>query len=451
MVMKLVRKKNPRGALRRWLSEDEERAVKNFYGLRKRGSKTDYHLAESVILEMRQREAWLQCDCVAGDSPAMNSAKLMQDTRTLFLSGFNHEHASTCPMYRKLSGDEGATSSGTRKTAGSKRISYRDFLPTDESETTVKASSPASLTLPDRTRRTRRSRIARLLLSLIEDAGINILPQLYPLPARSSRDWIAALETVADGQDFIQGCRLSEIVRFQPGLGENGAEQLMQDLEKPDRRWPARRARMFFQIFMSDRVSRDEAVFAWSGGEKSFRPERGMSINGESQDGIRPPYWVILAFCRGNDGRVICSEGYAHALFRRNCPVPVDSKLERQTLASLSEAAKWMKNKPEAPHLSLQKPLFDIEVDIKGEKGFVLPDFIVTAVTSDGESHAVVVETMGYTDDDYCERKAEQHKGMRMIGKLQTDPPRWPMEVEKPFVRHIYGIMLNAGKRNQSH
>lgn len=44
MAVKLVRRKNPRGALRRWLSEDEERAVKNFYGLRKWGSTTDYHL-----------------------------------------------------------------------------------------------------------------------------------------------------------------------------------------------------------------------------------------------------------------------------------------------------------------------------------------------------------------------------------------------------------------------
>lgn len=448
MAMKLVRKKNPRGALRRWLSEDEEQAVKIFYGLRKRGSAADYHLAESVILEMRQCEAWLECDCVPGDSPAMNSAKLMQDTRTLFLSGFNHEHATTCPMYRQLSADDGATSSGTRKTAGSKRISYRDFLPADESETAIKAPGSVSLTSPDRTRRTRRSRIARLLLSLIEDAGINRLPQLYPLPSGSGRDWIQALETVAGAQEFIQGRQLSEIVRFQPGMGETGTERLMQDLEKSDSRWPARRARLFFQIFMSDRVSRDEVVFTWSGGEKSFRPERGMSINGEGQDGIRPPYWVILAFRRGNDGRVICSEGYAHALFRRSCPVPVDSELERQTLSSLSEAARWIKNKPDAPTLSLQKPLFDTEVEIEGEKGFVLPDFIVTAVTPDGKSHNIVVETMGYTDDDYCERKAEQHKGMRMIGALQTDPPRWPKETEKPFVRHIYGILLNAGKRN---
>lgn len=41
----------------------------------------------------------------------------------------------------------------------------------------------------------------------------------------------------------------------------------------------------------------------------------------------------------------------------------------------------------------------------------------------DGKGFRVVIETMGCTDDDYCERKAEQHKGMRQIGLLQTDPP----------------------------
>lgn len=64
---------------------------------------------------MRQIGAWLQCDCVPGYSPAMNTASLYKDTGKLFLSGFNHEHATGCPMYRPFSADVGATSSGSRK------------------------------------------------------------------------------------------------------------------------------------------------------------------------------------------------------------------------------------------------------------------------------------------------------------------------------------------------
>lgn len=215
----------------------------------------------------------------------------------------------------------------------------------------------------------------------------------------------------------------------------------MLELERPDANWPAGKARVVYQIFMSDLVSREHVTFAWNGGERRFVPERGVSINGESQEGMWPPYWVILAFRRGAEGGQICSEGYSHALFRRNYPVPVDSGLERQTLQGIAEVARWLKGK--AGDLTLMNPLFDIEVDVEGDKGFVLPDFIIQAKMPDGRGRNVVIETMGYTDDEYCERKAEQHKGMRTLGQLQTDPPRWPQVVDKPFIHHLYGVMMN--------
>jgi len=444
MAMKLIRKKAPRGALRRWLSQEEETAVKNIFGLKKAHGKHDMPLAEKVIIEMRESEVWLQCSCVTGDTPALNSANLMSETQTLFLAGFGHSHALSCPMYRAFKGDEGATGSGSRKTAGSKRLNYRDFLPPDESETTIKAPGKTVTASDDRTRRKRRPRIARLLLTLLEDAGLNKLSPLSPLPARQARASIDALATSAGAQEFIRGRRLSEIVRFQPAMSEAAQERLMLELERPDANWPAGKARGFYQILMSDLVSREQVSFAWNGGERLFVPERGVSINGESQEGVRPPYWVILAFRRGGEGGLICSEGYAHALFRRNCPVPVDSGLERRTLEGIAEVATWLKDK--AGELNLEKPLFDIEVDVEGEKGFVLPDFIIQAKMPDGREHAVVIETMGYTDDEYCERKAEQHKGMRTLGSLQTDPPRWPQEVDKRFTNHLYGFMLNLNQ-----
>jgi len=441
MAMKLIQKTAPRGALKRWLSEEEETAVRNVFGRRQVRRAQERALAEHVILEMRKSELWLQCSCVAGDTPALNSANLRSETQTLFLSGFGHSHDPSCPMFRVFKGDEGATRAGTRKTAGSKRLNYRDFLPADESDATIKAPGKPVSAGEDRTRRKRRPRIARLLMTLIEDAGLNTFSPVSPLPNQAARTWLDALAASAGAQEFIRGRRLSEIVRFQPAMGEAAQERLMQELERSDANWPAGKARVFYQIFMSDLVSREHVTFAWNGGERRFVPERGVSINGESQEGVRPPYWVILAFRRGAEGGLICSEGYAHALFRRNCPVPVDSGLERQTLEGIAEVATWLKGK--AGDLTLVKPLFDIEVDVEGEKGFVLPDFIIQAKMPDGREQAVVIETMGYTDDEYCERKAEQHKGMRTLGSLQTDPPRWPQEVDKRFTNHLYGVMLN--------
>ncbi|EMW70562.1 putative YagA/OmpC fusion domain protein [Escherichia coli Envira 8/11] len=98
----------------------------------------------------------------------------------------------------------------------------------------------------------------------------------------------------------------------------------METLENSERHWPARRKHMFFQIFMAQHICRDAVEIHWANGNiQVIRPVRGISINGEAQGGIRPPYWVILAFCRSADGRIICSEGYAHALYQLTCPVPV--------------------------------------------------------------------------------------------------------------------------------
>lgn len=444
MAMKLIRKKAPRGALVCWLSEEEETAVKNCFGWDKPTNQYERRLADSVLLKMRQLDAWLQCSCIANDSPALNSAKLRQESQKLFLAGFNHPHDVACPMFRRFKEDEGATSSGTRKTAGSRRISYLDFLPPDESTATVRTPGRPVIASNDRTRRKRLPRIARLLLTLIDDAGLNRLSTLCPLPSQNVKKSIEALAAIADQQEFISGRQLSDIVRFQPGLSDNGKEKLMQSLEQ-DAHWPASRARLFFQIFVSDQVSRDEVVFKWANGKMRFAPQRGVSINGESQDGVRPPYWIILAFRRGTDGSVICSEGYAHALFRRECPIPVDSDLERQTLVGISAVAQWLSKKPGTPILTLEKPLFDTEVEVDGVKGFVLPDFIVVAKTPDEKRHTVIIETMGYTDDEYCERKSEQHKGMKRIGRLQTDPPYWPQKTDKAFKNHLYGVLSHLG------
>jgi len=266
MAMKLIQKTAPRGALKRWLSEEEETAVRNVFGRRQVRRAQERALAEHVILEMRKSELWLQCSCVAGDTPALNSANLRSETQTLFLSGFGHSHDPSCPMFRVFKGDEGATRAGTRKTAGSKRLNYRDFLPADESDATIKAPGKPVSAGEDRTRRKRRPRIARLLMTLIEDAGLNTFSPVSPLPNQAARTWLDALAASAGAQEFIRGRRLSEIVRFQPAMGEAAQERLMLELERPDAHWPAGKARVFYQIFMWDLVSREHVTFAWNGG-----------------------------------------------------------------------------------------------------------------------------------------------------------------------------------------
>ncbi|ENL3240607.1 hypothetical protein AB4613_005575, partial [Escherichia coli] len=85
MPMILV-KKNPRGKVIRELSSEEETAVKTVCGLKKPATMALHNLANDILREMREYDAWLQCDCIPGDSPAMNFAALKNNTGTLYLS-----------------------------------------------------------------------------------------------------------------------------------------------------------------------------------------------------------------------------------------------------------------------------------------------------------------------------------------------------------------------------
>ncbi|RVT22985.1 hypothetical protein EOK90_26675, partial [Escherichia coli] len=75
MPMILV-KKNPRGKVIRELSSEEETAVKTVCGLKRPATMAQHNLANDLLREMLEYDAWLQCDCIPGDSPSMNFAAL---------------------------------------------------------------------------------------------------------------------------------------------------------------------------------------------------------------------------------------------------------------------------------------------------------------------------------------------------------------------------------------
>lgn len=258
MPMILV-KKNPRGKVIRELSSEEETAVKTVCGLKRPATMAQHNLANDLLREMREYDAWLQCDCIPGDSPAMNFAALKNNTGTLYLSSFNHEHAPECPMYRQLSGNEEETSFGASRHPVSTRINYRNFLPPDDSNSVIRLQARSAYHNGERSSvRKKRPRLGRLLLSLIEDAGLNKLDSLANPRIRTNyRECLDAIRQVTLQQEYIRGRALSEIIHFRPGMSERSQERLMETLENSERHWPARRKHMFFQIFMAQHICRD--------------------------------------------------------------------------------------------------------------------------------------------------------------------------------------------------
>lgn len=238
MPMILV-KKNPRGKVIRELSSEEETAVKTVCGLKRPATMAQHNLANDLLREMREYDAWLQCDCIPGDSPAMNFAALKNNTGTLYLSSFNHEHAPECPMYRQLSGNEEETSFGASRHPVSTRINYRNFLPPDDSNSVIRLQARSAYHNGERSSvRKKRPRLGRLLLSLIEDAGLNKLDSLANPRIRTNyRECLDAIRQVTLQQEYIRGRALSEIIHFRPGMSERSQERLMETLEAGYTKW----------------------------------------------------------------------------------------------------------------------------------------------------------------------------------------------------------------------
>ena len=67
----------------------------------------------------------------------------------------------------------------------------------------------------------------------------------------------------------------------------------------------------------------------------------GISINGGSAGRNTSPYWVILAFA-GVPMAESSAVKVCHAFHQLTCPVPVDSKLERNTLTVSLNMASWL-------------------------------------------------------------------------------------------------------------
>ncbi|EOV8839298.1 hypothetical protein ACNY9Y_003886 [Cronobacter dublinensis] len=438
---------------KRTLSISEVAAVGKVYRSRMTSTPEEIALAEKVFWEMHNEGLWLQCDCrtdIQHASPPELTAVNDPDG-PLYLRNIPREteHTEHCPLKgQHTEGDEGRTASGARKTASLRRIDYSSLL---RKAAVRKPPAGGAVDNDEERRSTRRapvSSLARLLFTLIEDAGFNelSLPVNLDRPYPGAAERIRQLQAVLDTTVVSRGHMLSEVVSLKPWKSPEG---LMANLDRAE--WLEGRERWFWMIFTTDRVTEEGAEFVLEGKGKdgndlffSFRPTRRLKINGESGEGRRGHYWVIVRFERNEiSGQVECRDGYAHAVYSRNWPVPVDSELEKITLSGINECTKWLRKDSPDKTIVLLKPVHELlSTDpVSGEKGYVIPDFMLTVSEAGKPIRTLIVETMGYSTEEYIERKKRIHRMMQELGRVITDPFKWPALTDKPFCNYLFGII----------
>ncbi|MFJ5375215.1 hypothetical protein ACIPTP_22070 [Pectobacterium versatile] len=432
----------------RSLTNEEQTAIFESYNHRAQESQRQ-NLADKVLLEMRNKKLWLACDCKEKPFPLL-AVVYRNDTEKQFIRNFGTAHAESCPLRWDKKEEDDQTSNGARKSAGAKKAEYKSILPLDQKATSKVKQPSNSDQSDDKLRRQKLPSLARLLLSILEDSGLDRLSLPLPKQKPKLKTHLCQVQSVLDNKEFMNKRKLSEIILLTPWLTESELENTMQQIE--DATWPVNRERTFWIIFTSEKVTEEESCYtSFFGKHYLYRPTRRFAINGEKGVGLRPPYWVIVRFVRDQlTKKVVCRDGYAHAMHSTSYPVPVDSNLERETLNDINYAVEWITDSAEYPeqHFSLHKPLFDLEVnDGENGKGYVIPDFIIDINRPGQPQRSVVIETMGYTSEDYSERKKVQHAAMEQLGEVVMDPPNWPYEPKLDFKKRLYRFLLPVENR----
>ncbi|MFW7199414.1 hypothetical protein [Enterobacter sp. BNK-16] len=449
--MDLVWKKNPRGRLERKLNLAEREALLHVFSNGRKPAQADLRIANYVLEEMDRRKLWLKCDCVEDDPNIEGPFNCEVNVARLRHVKTTRQHDEQCPLFRLKKNKDADNAINDGKTSPLNPVGGNDWLPDKKKDTKITAVE--GQVVPRKRRRKTLKPIpalGRKLLTLIQAAGLN---QLELVPEYKSPGLVGSvnrIKEVLDEHTMGNGTQLNKLFCCAPWLSLERINDMLTQLEVSLQTDSRDKEACVYIIGIATDANREEVTFSVRSNTFIHRPEARVSINGEStyNTGSRAPYWAILEYRRGRDGRVYCHEGYAHAAYTLDNPVPVDSNKQRDTLKVIINASSYagrQVNHPDA--ISLSKPLFTTKSIKNGVEEVIHPDFVLNVVPSKETTVTTfIIETMGYESGEYLERKRQMHSWMEQEGVLITDPPGWPGPSEKSFNRYLLKHIFGTGK-----
>ena len=436
------------------LTADEDLALRRAFG--RYGRVEDRTVGAAVVRRHQHSGAgrWFLCDCL-GDVPRPPAlVPVTEDHIRRHVEAPWPAHDPACDFYRDLAEQ--------RSICGSyARVAPRKPIPL---VTSYKVPEHTKPTVTGRSRDRHRGRLATLLMTLLEQAGLTRIGPGQPLPPIA--DQYRALRTAGREIELEEGVALASFLcTYLPALPELVAKIA---------RTPPERFR---------RSHRPHGLLVTMAAEAAvgqIRPLRGDPIpvrgeiaifgerdrHGQEAAGDRRARSPYLAACvvgrAGPEEPVEVLKAYLHPCASQGHLMPVDSNLERQTLAQLLSLQDWL-GKSRKVRVTLDKPVFDLgwssapapvqaaggvpveaealltrigdvhraslttlrELGIKHRPGCdeeardpCVPNFILWAEADYAIQHGVViVETMGFADEVYRDRKHRTHELMsRTLG-----------------------------------
>jgi hypothetical protein len=283
----------------------------------------------------------------------------------------------------------------------------------------------------------RRPQLARLLVRLLTEAGLQRIDPGGTRPPLVSAQ-LPPIWRVARGMSLDRGVRAADALCMSLAKLPVLMEQIT---TAPAAAYPHTRPHGLLLIRLQD--ARAGTLGALNGQEL---PVAGrIAVYGERPEdepgpaeGARAPYLALCIVARPTPiDPVQLVSAYVHPCASMDRVMLVDSDLERRTLSVLLAFQRVMAQRHQAAVI-IDKPMESIattETEHGTPRPPLIPDFVVTTRYRDGTERRVVVETMGYADEGYRDRKRILHRQMaRAVGAtalLEHDfhfPERWRQE-----------------------
>lgn len=419
------------------LSASETAALKAWYS----GNNGQAPAAAAVLRTIHGMGCWLACDCRDPNNPPLLTTRELGSRLTLarMTNEGRAEHAPDCLFQR-----DPPAAGGNRCDKSYSKLT-QDLAALKEHTGPVNTGTPNPRQGDGHSEV--RPRLARVMFRILEEAGIHrrdikALSDSGPTP-QYQRIKAATRRLPLAGPITLEG-----LLFTHPDIFDD-QDRLQYALNKPGSNWPDNRPPQGYFLAVADDIADRYLIF-----HHKEKPTQTLEVAGSvrklARDGsqTRPPYWVLglVAELPGSPGRCGLLQAYAHPVHSKAILVPVDSDYERKTLALLLRQQRyWLGRGVES---EIEKPLHAIPVRVDGEKTRCQPDFLLRRRTVAGIDRTVVVETMGYDDPEYRERKTRTHQRMAQLGEViehrlyATEHGRTEAEIDQWLRKVLTAIML---------
>jgi len=373
--------------------------------------------AQNEVIRLAVDQLWLMCGCYGKQD---ENAPVLYGQRSprgkirkavLVPLYARAEHAKDCPFSKAAPNTSDLPSSLTRtkKINGFAVLESLDNKDSNERVSTLRDNTEVQIAS-----RQKLPTIARVLFTILDGAKVNFLSgQLLPSKSSNSPRYLPKRSVTADKdaiRRYIGKRPFATGVTLPASKGFEFSFSSIENLEKtltaiPREQWGK------FQPhgFLIDQVADYRRIGAkWeleSPYKHTVEVDGRIYIPGENTPG--PWLAICLVTQLPGDASPRIHRAYLHPLESFDSFILVDSDLERKTFAILCRKQLHMAL-AEKPY-DIIKPVLDM-TPASGDKATVRPDFIIK-----NRRGKLVVETMGYVDALYLERKMRTHSRMQKL------------------------------------